>query len=152
MDVRCELTLREKSGKTLMGDYKRVYKFLIDVIRAGYRMVKKFITRDEAHIALRTVWGRSRQYKTATDKKKQSHENGELKSKRSGRRSGRHSRRPHWEYNFFICEMRERRHIKLKQISATFILRIFVRNYPFFLYICPLTVFNIHLKNLIFFE
>lgn len=90
VDVRCDLTLKEKSksGYTLMGDYHRVYRFLIDVIRAGYRMCTKFITTDEAHTALRTVWGRSRQYKNVVDAKKVNHPN--KKKKNSERHRRRH--------------------------------------------------------------
>lgn len=83
MNVRCDLTLKEKSksGYTLMGDFERVYRFLIEVFRAGYRMCAKFITADEAHTALRTVWGRSRQYKTADEKKQQLKRTNEEKRK-----------------------------------------------------------------------
>ncbi len=72
VDVRCKLTLKEKtqSGYTLMGNYHRVYLFLIDLLRAGYRMCTKYITGDEAHTALRTVWGRSKQMKSVDAAKK----------------------------------------------------------------------------------
>lgn len=53
-----------------MSNYHRVYLFLIDVLRAGYRMCTKFITVDEAHTALRTVWGRSKQMKNVDEAKK----------------------------------------------------------------------------------
>lgn len=68
VDVRCKLTLKEKiseSGYTLMGDCHRVYLYLIDVMRAGYRICNKNLTVDEAHTALRTVWSRSKQHQNA---------------------------------------------------------------------------------------
>lgn len=82
LQVRCKLTLKEKSktdsGDTLMADYHSVYLFLIDVMRAGYEMVNKNITLNEAHTALRTVWGRSKQLKNEEDLKRQ-----KFKQKRS---------------------------------------------------------------------
>lgn len=84
MDVRCKLTLKEKtkneSGDTLMGDYHRVYLFLIDVMRAGYQMVNKQITVEEAHTALRTVWGRSNQLKNEEELKRRTLKQKRLKN------------------------------------------------------------------------
>lgn len=48
-----------------MDDCHRVYLYLIDLMRAGYRICNKNITIDEVHTALRTVWGRSKQHQTA---------------------------------------------------------------------------------------
>lgn len=59
--MRCKLTLKEKAGITLFGDYYRVYEFLIDVMKAGYKLRNKKIITDDAHQALRIVWGRSKQ-------------------------------------------------------------------------------------------
>lgn len=53
-----------------MGDFHRVYLYLIEVMRAGYRMCGKTVTVDETHTALRTVWGRSKQLKNEDDTKK----------------------------------------------------------------------------------
>lgn len=62
--MRTKLTLKENGddGITLYKDYHSVYKFLIDVMKAGYLTCKKTITNDDAHSALRVVWGRSKQY------------------------------------------------------------------------------------------
>lgn len=71
--VRCQLTLKEQSGEsgyTLYRDYKHVYEFLIDIMKEGYRIGGKKITRDEAHTALRVVWGRSKQLYSGKQKKK----------------------------------------------------------------------------------
>lgn len=69
--VRCQLTLMERgdSGLTLYANYHQVYTFLIDVIKAGYRSCRKEITSNEAHTALRVVWGRSKQLKNNNDNK-----------------------------------------------------------------------------------
>lgn len=71
LNVRCRMTLKEKgeTGVTLFKDYHRVYQFLIDVMKEGYRMCGKKITIDEAHTALRVVWGRSKQLHGNADKK-----------------------------------------------------------------------------------
>lgn len=88
LQVRCKLTLKEKSkndaGDTLVGDYHRVYLFIIDVMRAGYQMIDKQITVGEAHTALRTVWGRSKQLKNEENEKKR-----KLKQKRLNKRQTR---------------------------------------------------------------
>lgn len=62
--VRCKITLKEngEDGATLFKHYHSVYLFLIDVMKAGYQTCKKTITNDDAHSALRIVWGRSKQY------------------------------------------------------------------------------------------
>lgn len=62
--VRCQLTLKDlkgQSGLTLFANLHQIYSFLIDVMRAGYQECGKDITVDDAHTALRTVWGRSKQ-------------------------------------------------------------------------------------------
>lgn len=66
------MTLMEAgdSGLTLHGNYRQVYLFLIDVIKAGYRSCKREITTDEVHTALRVVWGRSKQLKNNENHKK----------------------------------------------------------------------------------
>lgn len=63
LNVRCQLTLKDpgESGLTLYKDYYQVYLFLIDAMKEGYRMCGKKITVDDAHTALRVVWGRSKQ-------------------------------------------------------------------------------------------
>lgn len=62
--VRCKLTLKETvdDGAALFKDYHGVYQFLIDVMKAGYKSCNRSITNDDAHAALRVVWGRSKQY------------------------------------------------------------------------------------------
>lgn len=72
LQLRCKLTLKEKTelGYTLMGDFHRVYLFLIEVMRDAYKIRNKTISVDEAHTALRTVWGRSKQLKNEDDLKK----------------------------------------------------------------------------------
>lgn len=62
--VRTKLTLKEivDDGATLFNDYHHVYQFLVDVMKAGYKSCRKTITNDDAHSALRIVWGRSKQY------------------------------------------------------------------------------------------
>lgn len=62
--VRSKLTLKENidDGATVFKDYHSVYEFLIDVMKAGYRSCNRIITNDDAHSALRIVWGRSKQY------------------------------------------------------------------------------------------
>lgn len=65
LDVREGLTFkdpRETDDKTLYGNFHQVYLFLVDVMRAGYQSVRKSITVDEAHLALRVVWGRTKQF------------------------------------------------------------------------------------------
>lgn len=86
--VRCKLTLKEKSksGHTLMANFHRVYLFLIDVLRAGYRICGKYITGDESHTALRTIWGRSKQMKNVDEAKKTKLKHLRETEKKSGRR------------------------------------------------------------------
>lgn len=62
--VRSKLTLEENvdDAATLFKDYHSVYRFLIDVMQAGYRSCLRNITNDDAHSSLRIVWGRSKQY------------------------------------------------------------------------------------------
>lgn len=61
--IRNKFTLKEqgRAGITLFDDYHNVYQYLIDLIKAGYIAQRKTITTDEAHQALRIVWGRSKQ-------------------------------------------------------------------------------------------
>lgn len=94
LDVRCTLTLKEKteSGYTLMGDFHRVYMYLINVMRAGYGICKKTLTVDEAHTALRTVWGRSKQQKNEDDQKKLKRKRLDDKKKKSHRHHRRQRR------------------------------------------------------------
>lgn len=67
-----------------MGDFHRVYLFLIAVLRAGYRNCHKLITIEEAHTAIRTVWGRSKQTKNVKrlqrEKKNRDRQQRELES------------------------------------------------------------------------
>lgn len=49
------------TGITLYDDYNEVYKFLIDLMKSGYRLRSKILIDDEAHQALRIVWGRTKQ-------------------------------------------------------------------------------------------
>lgn len=58
-----------ESGLTLYKDYHRVYLFLVDVMKEGYRVCGKKITLDEAHTALRVVWGRSKQLQNNNERK-----------------------------------------------------------------------------------
>lgn len=64
LDVRKNLTFKDAKDpedKTLHGNFHQVYLFLIDVMRAGYKSCGKSITVDDAHLALRIVWGRTKQ-------------------------------------------------------------------------------------------
>lgn len=64
LDVRKKLTFKDakdSKDKTLYSDFHQVYLFLIDVMRAGYKSCDKSITADDAHLALRIVWGRTKQ-------------------------------------------------------------------------------------------
>lgn len=63
LSVRDEMTFKEKgdTGITLFDDFNNVYNFLIDLMKAGYKTRNKTIHTDEAHQALRIVWGRSKQ-------------------------------------------------------------------------------------------
>ncbi len=83
--VRKKLTLKERgdTGVTLFDDYYEVYRYLIDLIRAGFRLRNKILLNDDAHQALRIVWGRTRQFERE-EKRKIS--NKEKKKKNSKKR------------------------------------------------------------------
>lgn len=53
--------LKGKTGDTLYHDYRRVYDFLIEVMKAGYQVRNKVLTDTEVHSVLRVAWGRSKQ-------------------------------------------------------------------------------------------
>lgn len=62
--VRSLLTLKDLKGAdglTLFADFRNVYRFLIEVMQAGYKSCKEPLTEKDAHEALRIVWGRTKQ-------------------------------------------------------------------------------------------
>lgn len=64
LDLRELITFKDakkESDKTLFGNFHQVYQFLIAVIRAGYKSCNKNLTVQDAHLALRIVWGRTKQ-------------------------------------------------------------------------------------------
>lgn len=64
LKLRCDIALKDPKGSqklTLFGDYHRVYRFMIDVMKEGYLAYNKRIKSTEIHTILRTVWGRSNQ-------------------------------------------------------------------------------------------
>lgn len=65
LGLRDTLHLKDSKGKDdnpiLMRDFPEIYKFLIDVMVKGYAMSNTPLKSSEAHLALRTVWGRTKQ-------------------------------------------------------------------------------------------
>lgn len=64
LDLRDELHLKDPKGKdepTLTRDFPEIYKFLIDVMVKGYQKSNTLLKSSDAHVALRTVWGRTKQ-------------------------------------------------------------------------------------------
>lgn len=64
LELRDTLHLKDAKGKdepTLIHDFPQVYKFLIDVMVTGYQDSNTQLKASDAHIALRTVWSRTKQ-------------------------------------------------------------------------------------------
>ncbi len=65
LSLRDQVHLKDSKGKDdepiLCRDFPEVYKFLIDVMIKGYAMSNTQIKPSDAHVALRTVWGRTKQ-------------------------------------------------------------------------------------------
>lgn len=62
--VRASLVLKDlkgQEGSTLYTNYRQVYDFLIEVMKAGYQVCNKVLTNADVHNVLRVVWGRSKQ-------------------------------------------------------------------------------------------
>lgn len=53
--------LKGQEGMTLYHDFYNVYLFLVETMKAGYRIKNKILTNKDIHLVLRTVWGRSKQ-------------------------------------------------------------------------------------------
>lgn len=71
--VRSLLTLKElqtDEGMTLYADFYKVYLFLIEVAREGYKSCDKSLSEKEANEALRIVWGRTKQLLNDEKKKR----------------------------------------------------------------------------------
>lgn len=54
---------------TLFADFYNVYKFLIEVVREGYKSCNRSLTEKDANEALRIVWGRTKQMLNDEQKK-----------------------------------------------------------------------------------
>lgn len=64
LDVRRHITFKDakkEPDETLYGNFHQVYLFLVEVMRAGYKSCAKNVTADDVHLALRIVWGRTKQ-------------------------------------------------------------------------------------------
>ncbi|KAJ6639186.1 hypothetical protein Bhyg_11926 [Pseudolycoriella hygida] len=64
LNLRDQVHLKDSKGKdepTLTRDFPEVYKFLIDVMVKGYKESNTQLKSSDAHVALRTVWGRTKQ-------------------------------------------------------------------------------------------
>lgn len=64
LKLRDELHLKDAKGTdepTLVRDFPQIYKFLIDVMINGYQESNIQLKPSDAHLALRTVWGRTKQ-------------------------------------------------------------------------------------------
>lgn len=89
LDVRKELTFKDakdSDDKTLYRNFHQVYLFLIEVMRAGYKSCGKSITVDDAHLALRIVWGRTKQIVNEEQNKRCNYRGGVQKHTQSRRR------------------------------------------------------------------
>lgn len=65
LNLRDEIHFKDAKGKDeepiLVRDFVEIYKFLKDVMIDGYVKAKNQLKDSEAHLALRTVWGRTKQ-------------------------------------------------------------------------------------------
>lgn len=65
LTLRDEIHFKEMKVKDdnpiLVSDFNEIYKYLVDVMISGYNLSKRQLKEAEAHIALRTVWGRTKQ-------------------------------------------------------------------------------------------
>lgn len=65
LKLRDEVHLKDPKGRDddpiLMRDFPEVYNFIIDVMLKGYALSNTQIKTSDAHVALRTVWGRTKQ-------------------------------------------------------------------------------------------
>lgn len=89
LNVRKELTFKDAKDaedKTLHGNFHQVYLFLIDVMKAGYKSCGRSITVDDAHLALRIVWGRTKQILNEEQNKRCNYRSGVQKNTQRRRR------------------------------------------------------------------
>lgn len=73
VDLRAATVLKDlkgQQGMTLYHDFHNVYLFLVETMKAGYRIKNKVLTNNEVHIVLRTVWGRSKQTAEEANKRR----------------------------------------------------------------------------------
>lgn len=64
LEVRREVALKDPKGQKdliLYLDFKKVYGFLVDVMKSGYLAYNEQIKSTEVKTVLRTVWGRTNQ-------------------------------------------------------------------------------------------
>lgn len=64
VDLKASIVLKDlkgQQGMTLYHNFHNVYLFLIETMKAGYRMKSKIMSNQDVHLVLRTVWGRSKQ-------------------------------------------------------------------------------------------
>lgn len=57
----CLKDAKRTDDLTLTRDFPEIYNFLIDVMVKGYQDSNTQLKPSDAHIALRTVWGRTKQ-------------------------------------------------------------------------------------------
>lgn len=73
VDLRASIVLKDlkgQQGMTLYNDFHHVYLFLVETMKAGYRIKNQIITNKDVHVVLRTVWGRSKQTAEEAHKKR----------------------------------------------------------------------------------
>lgn len=92
LELRCEIALKDGKGQkelTLFEDFRRVYNFLIEVMKSGYAAYNKRIKSGAVDTALRTVWGRSNQMLQEEQRKMSGRSKKKLQNRKSDRKEHR---------------------------------------------------------------